>query len=159
MKQLILVALIGAMTANAQQSRRNNTFTVCYEASLSGADATLTVQQPASGSKWVELLYAEVRCSVACVVTMLRDGTAATASAATEVSANGGYTPAVTAFTASDVGAGTTVFTYNVAAGETVGRSLDGFFLEDDDSTANNFSIDTDDITGDARLCITGREW
>jgi len=156
----LLAALLLVPIASPQKVTRNNRFIVFDDcASLSAAACDVTVQQPASGSKWVVFHYFEVYCSVACEVTVSRDGTAATATAATEVNFNGGVTPTVTAFIDSDAGAGTTLWTFQVAAGETVGRSLSGFFLEDDDSTANNLTVQTDAITGDAKVLIAGQEF
>lgn len=101
----------------------------------------------------------EVYCSVACEVTVSRDGTAASTTAATEINFNGGFTPIATAFIDSNAGAGTTLFKFHVVAGETVGRSLVGFFLEDDDDTANNLTVQTDAITGDAKVLIAWQEF
>lgn len=153
---LLLLAVVGA---SGQQEKRNNRFFVYYDASgLSAADATLTLQQPSSGSKWVFLETFRIYCSVACVLTISRDGTAATTTAATENSLNGGETASATAFTASNVGAGTTIDVIEVAAGETLSIDLNRLFLEDDDSTANNITFDTDDITGDVTMYLRWEE-
>lgn len=162
MKRLCaVVALLATLTmsAGAQKARRNNKFFVFDNcASLSAAACDVTVQQPASGSTWVSFEVAQVYCSVACVVTISRDGTAASTTAATEVSLNGGVTATATAFIDSNAGAGTTIITMELAAGETVAIGLDGLFLEDDDSTANNLTVQTDAITGDASIYVRWRE-
>lgn len=156
---ILFVASCCAMFAQ-QGVRPNNSFLVFDDcASLSAAACDVTVQQPASGSKWVAFLYVEAYCSVACTPCVSRDGTAASTTAATEANFNGSPTPAATAFIDSNAGAGTSLFCFEVAAGETVGRSLVGFFLEDDDSTANNLTVQTDAITGDAKILITWQEF
>lgn len=159
MKHLILVALLCVGVANAQQARRNNRFFV-YDncASLSSAACDVTIQQPASGSKWVSFETAQVYCSVACVVTISRDGTAASTTAATEVSLNGGPSATAAGFIDSNAGAGTTLNTIRLAAGETVAISLNGLFLEDNDTTTNNLTIQTDAITGNASIYFPWRE-
>lgn len=157
--RLIAVALLVALGASGQNEKRNNRFFVFDDAaSLSAADATVTVQQPSSGSRWVFFEVAQIYCSVACDVTISRDGTAATTTAATEVSLNGGVSAAATAFTSSNVGAGTAITTLQVAAGETIAVDLSGLFLEPNNSTGNNLTIDTDDITGDAQIYLRWRE-
>lgn len=156
-----LAAVLG-VRLNAQTTpdpKKNNRFYVYYDASgLSAADATLTLQQPSSGSRWVFLEHLQVYCSVACVLTISRDGTAATATAATEVSLNGGETATATAFTASDVGSGTTINTLSISAGSTVAIDLERLNLEPNNSTANNITFDTDDITGDVTMYLRWRE-
>lgn len=156
---LLLALLCGASAQTTPDPKRNNRFYVFYNAaSLSAADATLTLQQPASGSKWVFLEHLQVYCSVACVLTISRDGTAAANTAATEVSLNGGETATATAFTASDVGSGTTILTIPIAAGSPVAIDLERLNLEPNNSTANNITFDTNDITGDVTMYLRWRE-
>ena len=150
---LLCLALCAASVANAAPKRLNNKFYVFDNcASLTAAACAVTIQQPASGSQWVDFDYAEIFCSVACVVTISRDGTAATATAATENSLNGGVTATAVGFIDSDVGAGTTIRTVNIAAGATRTVDLTGLVLENDDTTTNNLTLQTNAITGDATV-------
>lgn len=159
LSKLLILSLLCVGVVGAQNAKRNNrVFVRDSDAALSSAALDVTVQQPASGSKWVFFEVAEVYCSVACVVTISRDGTAASATAATEVSVNGGYTPAATAFIDSDAGAGTTLNVINVSAGSTITVDLDGLFLEPNDTTTNNLTVQTDAISGSASIFIRWRE-
>lgn len=159
MRGLITVVALFACAVMAQAQQLNNRFFIYDDCtSLSSAACDVTVQQPATGSLWVEMEYAQVYCSVACVVTISRDGTAATTTAATPNSLNGGVTATAKAFIDSDAGSGTTVLAVNVAAGETIGVNLDGMLLEDNNSTANNLTIQTGAISGDASIYIRWRE-
>jgi len=156
---LLCLALCAASVANAAPKRLNNKFYVFDNcASLTAAACDVTIQQPASGSQWVEFVYAQVYCSVACVLTISRDGTAATGTGATENSLNGGVTATAVGFIDSDAGAGTTVQTINIAAGATIGISLDGIVLEDNNTTSNNLTLATNEITGDASVYLLWAE-
>lgn len=68
----------------------------------------MTLQQPSSNAKGVQLEAITIYCSVACDVTQTQNGTAATSTAgtATPILPNG-ITAAANVFTASDVGNGT----------------------------------------------------
>ena len=92
------------------------------------------------------------------MLTISRDGTAATATGATENSLNGGVTATAVGFIDSDAGAGTTVQTINIAAGATIGISLDGIVLEDNNTTSNNLTLQTNAITGDASVYLLWAE-
>src|SRR5574342_237649 len=81
-------------------------FIATKQTSLSGAAEVITVQQPASNAKTVSFIGAYVDCSVACTITLERDGSAATATTLTPVALNSG-TATATAWSGSDVGAGT----------------------------------------------------
>lgn len=154
-----LLAVLLVAHISAQQNRSNNVFYVFDDcSSLSSGACDVTIQQPASGSRWVAFEKAQVYCSVACVLTISRDGTAATTTAAAEVSLNGGVTAAATGFIDSNAGAGTTIITLELAAGATTPIDLEGLFLENNNSTANNLTIQTDAITGDASIYIRWRE-
>src|SRR5271157_2417671 len=76
----------------------------------SGATATSTIQQPASGATAAYIDQVVVYCSVACTATVNVNGTGATTTAGT-VTPQLPYsliaTPNVNFFTASNVGAGT----------------------------------------------------
>jgi hypothetical protein len=63
---------------------------------------TITIQQPASGAKVVQLKSATVHCSVACTIEQFRNGTAATGTAGTVSKNNPETTPTVSVFHTSD---------------------------------------------------------
>lgn len=126
--------------------------------SLSGAAEKVTVQQPAASARNVRFKSASVYCSVACVATLSRDGTAATTTAGTVVALSADYrTAKATVFHTSNAGAGTTIFTQNIAAGATFVFDLSGIEL-DQSNTARNFSVGTDSITGSVVIAIKWEE-
>lgn len=126
--------------------------------SLSGAAETVTIQQPSSSARRVDFYSASVYCSVACTITLKRDGTAATTTAGTVLALSADYpTAKATAFHTSNVGAGTTLATHVLSAGQTMTLELEGISMTQS-STARNFSISTSSITGDATIAIKWRE-
>ena len=158
MRHLLLAALLFVAPLLQAQRGVNNQFFVRDADTLVAAALDVTVQQPATGSRLVVFDFAEVYCSAACVVSISRDGTAASTTAATEVSLNGGLTATATAFYDSNAGAGTAIKTLNLSAGQTATIDLDGFILEPDNSTANNLTIQTDAISGTAYIYIRWQE-
>jgi hypothetical protein len=90
------------------------TYTVQKTSVLAGTTEAITIQQPASGAKNVDLLSAYVDCmnngaSVDTTVTLERNGTAATTTtlATAQVNPQVAVASTVQAFSASNVGAGT----------------------------------------------------
>lgn len=125
---------------------------------LSGTAETVTVQQPATGAKSVSFLDGWVYCSVACTVTLSRSGTAATTTTLTVVSLSQPTETAITAaFHTSNVGAGTTLATYDLAAGQTLSLDM-GSMAMIGSNTARNVSIGVSSITGTAKIGIKWRE-
>ncbi len=88
-----------------------------YEATCSGSDTgsgvTCTLQLAASAARWVRVKSIFIQCSTNCDVTQTRDGTAATATAATirkvNPSASWIAAPVAAVYSASNVGAGTPI--------------------------------------------------
>jgi hypothetical protein len=160
MKKL-LFALVVASICLAQAPQQNNTVTVVYADTPAASASVLTVQQPATGANEVEAVFAHIYCSVACVVELERDGTAATATGATEVGTTSStLTPAATAFTGSDVGNGTTVDTFTIVADSVLVVDLTAYRLWlIGNGTSKNFTLRTDSITGTVRMTIVWREW
>ncbi len=159
--QLLLILGLSASVGSAQnlRIREGPRFSV-YKAfvGLVGAAGVVTIQQPASGSKKVHFEAAMVYCSVACVIELERDGTAATATAATEVALTPYGTATAVGWSSSDVGNGTTINTIDVAAGSTVPIDLVGVMLAQGGGTAENFTLRSDSITGDIKMTIIWRE-
>jgi hypothetical protein len=116
-----------------------------YEAihtSASGGEA-LTVQQPANTTYAVQFEVAAIYCSVACTVAISQNGTAATGTALATTALNGSPTSTATAWSASNVGSGTALYIYHVAATTTLTLDLTKFILNRGQGTASNFTITT----------------
>lgn len=100
-------------------------FIASKSTSLSGAVEAITVQQPATNSKDVSFTAAYAYCSAACTITVSIGGTAATTTALTPVSLTQPVaTTTTTAYHTSNVGAGTTVAVYDIAAGGSLSLDL-----------------------------------
>lgn len=160
MKQLLLLlAIAGSMFGQNAPLRFSVT---SGDVSLTAAGTTITVQPPASsssGRRWVGE-SAFVYCSVACNVTMSKNGAAATATAGSWTLINPGAfgSAFMTVYTASNVGAGTAVGgILHVAAGQTIAIDLSKITLGNTGS-ATNFSIAVSSITGTANITIIGSE-
>ncbi len=129
--------------------------------SVSAAYAA-TLQQPATHSRPISFpsstnggappVGASVYCSVACVATVSRNGTAATATAGTVTNVNPNEPPAVVTFwTASNTTPGTTLAIFNVGAGST--QSIDLSTLKmGAGNTAVNLTISIASITGTVNI-------
>lgn len=154
--KLLLLLFASACFAQGPFDAR---YTVMKTTSLSGAAEKVTVQQPSTGAKRVRFLTAVVYCSVACTVTMSRDGTAATGTALTPVALSSAY-PAATAtgWHTSNAGSGTALSpAFPLVAGATQVFDISGIELSGS-STAKNFSVATNSITGTAMIQIFWRE-
>jgi hypothetical protein len=121
--------------------------------SLSGAAEVITIQGNGSSdpafnrlTKVIALTSFDASCSVACSITLERDGTAATTTTLTPATLNAA-SPVATAlaFSASNVGTGTVLAQYNVAAGGVLFVSLAGKELR---TGAQNLTVRTSSITG-----------
>jgi len=118
---------------------------------LSGAATTFTLQQASVGSKKIILEGATVSCTVACEVTQAENGAAATSTAGS-ISCVQPCGPAATAttWTASNVGAGTTIGANPLpvpAAGVLI-IDLSKVYFSKTSTSATNYSISTNSITG-----------
>lgn len=133
------------------------TFSAHKTTALVGAAEKVTIQSPASGGKRVRPLRAIVRTTAAAVVTISRNGTAATGTALTPFALTKGATVSCTAWHTSNAGAGTTVETRSVAADETAVFDLSGHWW-DGNSTAVNLSVGTDSITATVNISIIWEE-
>ena len=160
MRKLVLISLL-AVACLAQMPKRNNTYTVSYADTPAASATVLTIQQPAASANDAEVIWASIYCSVDCVVELERDGTAATTTAATEVGTSvNSPTPTGTAFSASNVGNGTTVDTFTVIAAQPQAINLTAYGLALKGSgTTKNVTLRTDSITGTVRMTICWREW
>lgn len=132
-------------------------FSAHKTSALVGAAEKVTIQSPASGGKRVRPIYATVRSTAAAVVTISRNGTAATGTALTPFALTKGATVTCSAWHTSDAGAGTTVETRSVAADQTERFDLSKHFW-DGNSTAQNLSVGTDSITATVNITIVWEE-
>jgi len=158
MKALLLLAMICAYASAFAQAPISPQYVVVRAVSLSGSGEAVTIQQPASSSKRVQFTSADASCSVTCDVTIERDGTAATATAATIAKLNAeAPTPRATAFSASDVGTGTVIGKRTLLNGGMVRFDLNSKWLQGD-GTSTNLTIRISSITGEAKINIFWRE-
>lgn len=126
--------------------------------SLSGAATAVTVQQPIFNGKTTRFHGAWVDCSVACTLTLKRDGSAASATSLTVTKLNsGGAAATATAFYDSNVGAGTSIATYNIPAGGGLGLDLSAFYLTGS-GTTKNLTLAIGSITGNTTITICWNE-
>ncbi len=138
--------------------------------SLSGAATAATLQQPTDGSG-TQVFFprstqggappvgASVQCSVACVVTISRNGTAATATAGTVTSVNPNQpAAAVKFFTASNAGSGTTLRVFNVQAGGEYPIDLSDLTLPNTNLGTTNITISVASLTGDVNITFKPME-
>lgn len=128
-------------------------YTLVRTSSLSGAVEKLTVQQPSSGAKKITFKRAFIQCSAACVVTVSRNGTAASGTALTPTPLITGNTATATGWRSSNAGSGTVLSTFSLAAGEGTPIDLTGIFLTGT-GTTKNLSIATDSITATVYINI-----
>ncbi len=153
MKRLLsLLACIALASSLAAQQPKRERFSAYKATTLSGAAEVVTIQQPAASARDVFFEYAILYCSVVCTIELEIDGTAATSTTLTPIVETYG-TATATAWSGSNVGNGTTLYEYNLAAGETITVDLTGQFMEGN-GTANNLSFRTNSITGDAKIGV-----
>ncbi len=145
MKHLILMIAL-ACSAWAQEFSEYS-----YESSTTA----VTIQRPAAATKTINFHKAWMYCAAAQTATLKWNGTAATATAATPKQLPNTTFPAqAVAYTASDVGSGTTGFTYVIPAGLTYPIDLSVFRLGSTGANTN-LSIST---TGTCTISFTWSE-
>ncbi len=125
--------------------------------SLVSAAEVITIQQPATGGKFTRIERVEAWCSVACDITLERDGAAATGTSFTTSVVTFG-TAVMNAFHTSDVGVGTVITTKTLPLNTIIPIVFDGGLYLAPTGTGSNFTIRTSDITGDVKITITWRE-
>ena len=127
-------------------------YVASHAASLSSSADTLTVQAPPAPmrGKAVQMRTALVSCSVPCTITLSQNGTPATTTvlAVTPLNLSSGSTSV--AFSASNVGAGTTVRAYTLTSANDYAIDLSQFSL----GPNGNLSLATNSITGTTNLSI-----
>ena len=135
-----------------------NLETYCYyrEVTLAGTAEKLTIQHTTGNLRQMGMIAADVYCSAACVVTLSRSGTAATATAATPTKLlPNGTASSLTVYTASNAGAGTTIRTVLVPAATYFKIDPSEMRIVDN---LDNVSISIAAITGDVKIFAMWKE-
>jgi len=133
------------------------TFIAFKTHALVGAAATVTVQAPASGGKRTQFLYATIHTTAAAVVTLRRDGTAASTTALTPFAANSSAAAKNGAYHTSNAGTGTTVEVRSIAADATEKWNLTPHYW-DGNGTTKNLTLASDAITATLDVTIVWTE-
>lgn len=129
---LLAAVLIGACYAQAPD-----------QYSVSASTTAVTIQQPATGGAQVQGSQVSIYCAAAQTATPSWNGTAATATAGTiKNSPSTINAPRLTAWTGSNVGAGTSGTVYNVPAGSERIFDISDVFLGNT-GTASNYTWTT----------------
>lgn len=152
MKRLLLLFLMGwGLNAQIFYSTSKTT-------ALSGAAEVVTVQLPATGTNTVNFLGAWVDCTVACTLTVERNGAAATSTTLAVNNINPGQTAAAaTGWSSSNVGTGTVISRIGIAAGGGVSIDLTKIRMTGN-GTGQNLTIRTNSITGTVNITIVHSE-
>lgn len=135
-------------------------YTLPKTTALSSAAEVLTVQQPANGvSRRIRFISAYIDCSVACTVTLERNGTAASSTIQVPAQVNPQLsTPALAqGFNSSNVGTGTVLSKVSLAANGSVIVDLSNITMVGADSS-QNFTVRTSSISGTVDIMISWSE-
>lgn len=146
MKKLFLLGLFGVSCFGQIYTVRKNT-------SLTATAEIVTIQQPATGARYVTFISAYFDCSVACSFTLERNGTAASSTTLAVNNINPGETTvATTAWSASNVGTGTVLASYNCTAACSVSIDLTGVVFQQVNGTGTNLTLRSSSITGTVNI-------
>lgn len=107
----------------------------------SGTGEAITVQQPASPAASVQFEIAVIYCSAACTAALSQNGTGATATTLATTPLNGAPISTATAWSASNVSGGTSLYTYNLTAAGTLTLDLTKFILGKGAGINQNLSL------------------
>ena len=156
---LSVFVLAVAIRLLAQSTTTTRLYATYHEVTPNGAAVVVTVQQPSTGARQLVFEGATIYCSVACVPALEVNGTAATVTAGTLIKLDT-RAPSATAavFTGSDVGAGTVINRYPVAAGQQISIAKSGLLLGVDSGSKHNLTIRTDSISGTVRVSLAWSE-
>lgn len=124
------------------------------EASLSGASQKVTIQQASSGTRDLVFNSVSLWCNVDATFTISRTGTAATATSGT-VNRINTWQPTATAsaYTSSDVGAGTSLRSYYFKGNSPeLVLDLENFKILRNAGTTGNITVATNSVTGTCRI-------
>lgn len=156
MRKLLLIPLMVNILAGQRDQSAGPTFPQGVDRYIATASTTaLTVQQSASNARQVIFEQATVYCASACTATPSWNGTAATSTTLAIIKAPGvRAAPTATAWSASNVGSGTTGVVYNVPAGGTLVFDMTSIQMGTT-GTTTNFTYTT---SGTATISVQWRE-
>lgn len=111
MRVMWMMALVSAALMAQLQPQRLGEFRDTYQFSkiTTATSEKITIQVPAGASISARMSALVITCDQICDVAFERDGALATTTAMTVTRMNSGPAPTVTAFSASNVGAGTSL--------------------------------------------------
>ena len=150
----ILIVVFTALAAFAQPAQIPTNY--AYKATtLVAAAETVTVQQVTAGnSRAIQFTTASVECSVACVIYIGQNTTAATTTALATSAYNTNPPSRSVAFSSSNAGSITSKPSYTCAAACLVSFNINMFRMGANASSGNNFSVGTNAISGDVKIKI-----
>lgn len=132
---------------------------ITYKATTSTTSERVTVQQVTGGkSNQVHFDKIYVQCTVACVFTLSQNGTAATATALAITPVNLSADTRSIAFSGSNVGTGTVLATYNIAAGAGFLYDASALYLGRGSNSSNNLTVGVTGASGDIKIQINHTE-
>jgi hypothetical protein len=157
MKRIVILALIALAAASGDTQwdsiPNGQRYSLYRSVTLSSSAEAVTIQMPAGGGVNAYFKKAWVYTEFDCDVTLERNGTAATTTAATVRALNPGIvSPVAAAFVASNAGVGTVIATVKSYALGSVEFDLDGYQLRF--GTADNLTLRLASGTGLARIFV-----
>jgi len=141
MKRLFLFLLLSSLAFGD-----GDYYLATYSQALVASTDALTIQMPAGATKSVRGVVAWVRCSAACTFTVSQNGTPATTTTLATIAMNGSIGSQVKAYSASNVGSGTTQGTYYLESAGTYPIDLTKYLLVR--GTNSNITISIATFTG-----------
>jgi hypothetical protein len=158
-RALLMVAMTAALSGQTAPTATTRLYGSYSEATPTGAAVVVTIQQPSTGARQLVFEGGTIFCSVPCVPALEMNGTAATATPAGVIKLDT-RAPSATAgvFTGSDVGAGTVINRYPIAAGGQTDILKSGLTLGVSTGVRQNLTIRTDAISGTVRILLMWSE-
>lgn len=162
MLRRFVLAILSTALLQGQGNIYDLTFSTTKSTSLSTAAEILTLQHPAASTRSARLVSMYMYCSVACTVTLERGGSAASTVANTISNVNAANVFALTttcnAYNTSNVGTGTVINVYNIAAGGYLSLDTSNLF-QLPAGILDNVTLRTNAITGNVVLQMIWREY
>ena len=160
--RLLVIVLAVASRLPAQTAPTTTRLYGAYTyATPSTAAVIVSVQQPvtATARRQIQFEGAVLYCSVACSVGLEVDGTTATVTAGSAIKLDSRAPAAAsTIYTGSDVGSGTVLNVYELAAGQQINITKTGLLLGVDTGTRHNLTFRTNSISGTVHVLIMWSE-
>jgi hypothetical protein len=151
----MLLYFVATSQAFGQTTPSPGSFMATRTTTLSGAAEVITIQTATTAPRLLHFRGLAIYCSVACDVTLERDGTAATATSFSIVPINQRYPASVAAaYRSSDVGTGTVLSTYSLTAGGLLPLDLTDKYVY----PGENLTLRTSSITGTVRITFQWEE-